>query len=102
MVILLQLRMNKTFIKSKPEGDFKEVSALLNDWEIELRNLAARKLPIQFDMYPRPNIPEKIQVFLSQHGYHDHILENDRWQHFLISVPNSQTTAKTSECGSDV
>ena len=88
--------MNKSFIKAKPAGDFKEISALLTDWEIELRTLAARKLPIQFDMYPKPNIPEDIQTLLSQQGYHDHILENDRWQHFLVSVPNSQTTGQNA------
>ena len=82
--------MNKSFIKAKPAGDFNEVSALLNDWEIELRNLATHKLPIQFDMYPKPNIPEDIQTLLSQQGYHDHVLENDRWQHFLVSIPNPQ------------
>ena len=88
--------MNKSFIKAKPAGDFNEVSALLKDWEIELRALAARKLPIQFDMYPKPNIPEDIQTLLIQQGYHDHVLENDRWQHFLVSAPNPQTTGQNA------
>jgi len=38
-------------------------------------------------MYPRPNIPPEIHDRLKQQGYKDLILENDRWQHFLI--PNS-------------
>jgi len=79
--------MNKSFIKKRPAGDFKEVSALLEGWETEMRDLAARQMPIHFDMYPKRKLPEEIQSILSRHGYHDQIIENDRWQHFLVPVP---------------
>ena len=39
-------------------------------------------------MYPRPNIPQEIQTRLEQQGYCDLILENDRWQHFLVPHSN--------------
>lgn len=79
--------MKTTFVKSGPDGDFAEISPLMKRWEIELRVLVSQKRTILFDMYPMENIPEEITKVLSQQGYHDHVLENDRWQHFL--VPNS-------------
>ena len=81
--------MNLTLVKSIPEGDYSEVSALFIGWKTEMRLLAVRKLPIRFDMYPKTEIPEELQTILNQHGYHDYVLENDRWQHFLVSISDS-------------
>ncbi len=36
-----------------------------------------------------PQVPEKITTLLRQQGYQDLILENDRWQHFLVPDTNS-------------
>jgi hypothetical protein len=83
--------MNTSFVKSKPEGDFAEVSLLIKGWIIEFRVLINQKRAIRFDMYPLQNIPEEITKALSQQGYHDQILENDRWQHFLIPSSNSDS-----------
>jgi hypothetical protein len=38
-------------------------------------------------MYPLPGIPFEIKDRLDQQGYQDLVLDNDRWQHFL--VPNA-------------
>ena len=79
--------MNSTLIKSVPHGDFAEVSPLVDNWEIKFQTLADQKNLIKFDMYPKQNIPPEIMSILTKKGYQDYILENDRWQHFL--VPNS-------------
>ena len=79
--------MNTTLVKSAPQGDFVEVSVLMKDWETKFQMLVSQKRPIKYDMYPMPNIPQEFKNRLSQQGYRDLILENDRWQHFL--VPNS-------------
>ena len=79
--------MDTSLVKTVPQGDFAEVSVLMQGWEIKFQLLVSQKRPIKYDMYPRPNIPPEIHDHLKQQGYKDLILENDRWQHFLI--PNS-------------
>jgi hypothetical protein len=79
--------MNRSLVKSVPEGDFTEVSVLMNDWQTKFQMLVSQKQPIKYDMYPLPNIPQEIQNDLDQQGYFDLIVESDQWQHFL--VPNS-------------
>jgi hypothetical protein len=70
-----------------PQGDFVEVTPLRDGWEIKFRMLAGQKQPIKFDMYPKRNIPPELDILLTQEGYHDLVLENDRWQHFLMPKP---------------
>ena len=79
--------MNKSFVKSVPQGDFAEISAVIRGWETQRQALVSQKLPIKYDIYPFEKIPPQILNSLKQQGYHALILENDRWQHFLI--PNS-------------
>ena len=79
--------MNTSLVKSVPQGDFVEVSVLVQDWEIKFQMLVSEKRPIKYDMYPMPNIPQEFKNRLTQQGYCDLILESDQWQHFL--VPNS-------------
>ena len=79
--------MNTSLVKSVPQGDFVEVSALMKDWETKFQMLVSQKRPIKYDMYPMPNISQEFESSLNQQGYHDLILESDQWQHFL--VPNS-------------
>jgi hypothetical protein len=79
--------MNTSLVKSVPQGDFVEVSVLVQDWEIKFQMLVSEKRPIKYDMYPMPNIPDEFKNRLTQQGYCDLILESDQWQHFL--VPNS-------------
>jgi len=79
--------MNTSLVKSVPQGDFVEVSVLVQDWETKFQMLVSQKRPIKYDMYPMPNIPDEFKNRLTQQGYRDLILESDQWQHFL--VPNS-------------
>jgi len=81
--------MNSSLVKSVPQGDFAEISALVKNWEVKLQELANQKKPIKFDVYPMPQVPEKITNLLRQQGYQDLILENDRWQHFLVPDTNA-------------
>jgi hypothetical protein len=80
--------MNTSLVKTAPQGDFAEISVLMQGWEIKFQMLVSQKQPVKFDMYPRPDIPPEINERLNQQGYNDLVLENDRWQHFL--VPNSK------------
>ena len=80
--------MNTSLVKSAPQGDFVEVSVLMRDWETKFQALVNEKRPIKYDMYPMPGIPPEFRNRLSQQGYQDLILENDRWQHFLIPKSN--------------
>ena len=79
--------MNTSLVKSVPQGDFVEISVLMRGWETKFLTLVSQKQPIKYDMYPLPNIPQEFKNRLDQQGYNDLVLENDRWQHFL--VPNS-------------
>jgi len=74
-------------VKSVPQGDFVEISALMDSWKIKFQTLVTQNQPIKFDMFPTRDIPIEIRNMLSQKAYHDFILANDHWQHFL--VPNS-------------
>ena len=78
-----------------PQGDFVEISAFVNSWEMKLRMLVSQKRPIKFDMYPKLAIPSEIKNLLSQTSYQDLILENDRWQHFFVP-PSKETGADRS------
>ena len=80
--------MNTSLVKSAPQGDFVEVSVLMKDWETKFQALVSQKRPIKYDMYPMPGIPPEFRNRLSQQGYQDLILENDRWQHFLVPGSN--------------
>ncbi len=80
--------MNTSPVKSVPQGNFVEVSALMQGWETRFLWLVGQRRPILYDMYPMPGIPEEFQARLQQQGYQDLILERDRWQHFLIPKSN--------------
>ena len=80
--------MNTSLVKTAPQGDFAEISVLMQGWEIKFQMLVSQKQPVKFDMYPRPYIPPEINERLNQQGYNDLILENDRWQHFLVPTSN--------------
>ena len=79
--------MNTSLVKSAPQGDFVEISVLMRNWQIKFQASVSQKRPIKYDMYPMPDIPPEFKNRLNQQGYQDLILENDRWQHYL--VPNS-------------
>ena len=76
--------MNTSLVKSAPQGDFTEISVMMKGWEAAVQTLVSQNRPIKYDMYPRPEIPREIQNRLREHGYHDLIVESDRWQHFLV------------------
>ena len=80
--------MNTSLVKSVPNGVFVEVSVLMRDWKNKFETLVSQKRPIRYDMYPLPGIPGEIRSDLDKNGYQDLILENDRWQHFLIPKSN--------------
>jgi hypothetical protein len=80
--------MDTSLIKSVPQGDFVEISFLMHGWELKFTTLVSEKQPIKYDMYPSAGIPAEIQSRLKQQGYRDLVLENDRWQHFLVPNPN--------------
>lgn len=83
--------MIKSLVKSEPQGDFAEISALMIGWEARFQTLVSQKRRIRYDMYPLPDIPQEFQMRLSHQGYTDLILEYDRWQHFLVPGSNVQT-----------
>ena len=85
---LIPSAMNTSLVKKAPQGDFAEISVLMKGWEIKFQLLVSQKRPIKYDMYPHPNIPPDISARLNQQGYQDLILENDRWQHFLVPKSN--------------
>ena len=85
--------MNTSLVKTVPPGDFVEVSVLQRGWETEFHTLVSQHRPIKFDMYPQAGIPPEIQSRLRQQGYSALVLENDRWQHFLISNSKPAATA---------
>jgi hypothetical protein len=76
--------MNTSLVKAVPQGDFAEVSVLTKGWQSRLLLLVSEKRPIRYDLYPFPAMPEEVGMNLAENGYHDLILENDRWQHFLM------------------
>ena len=80
--------MNTSLVKYAPQGEFVEVSVLFKGWETKLETLVNQKRPIKYDMYPMLSIPQDFQNRLSQQGYKDFVLENDRWQHFLVPNQN--------------
>ena len=80
--------MNTSLVKSVPQGDFAEISVLMKGWEAQFQILVSQKRPIKYDMYPQPNIPQEFKHRLAQEGYRDLVMENDRWQHFLVPKPN--------------
>jgi hypothetical protein len=76
--------MKMSLVKSAPQGDFVEVSALHRGWETKFQLLVSQRRPIKYDMYPMPGIPPEFKNRLQAEGYQDLILESDRWQHFLL------------------
>ena len=76
--------MNTSLVKAVPQGDFADVSVLTKDWQTKLLLLVSEKRPIRYDLYPLPVMPQEVGMNLDENGYHDLILENDRWQHFLM------------------
>jgi hypothetical protein len=80
--------MNTSLVKSVPNGVFAEVSVLMSGWENVFEKLISQKQPIRYDMYPLPGLPAEIRNHLVENGYQDLILENDRWQHFLVPTSN--------------
>lgn len=80
--------MNTSLVKSIPQGNFEEVSVLMHDWQNKFEALLSEHRPIKIDVYPSPNALSSVSQRLDQHGYHDLVIENDRWQHFLLPDPN--------------
>ncbi len=80
--------MNAFLVKAAPQGNFTEVSILMNDWKSQFQTLVSQKRPIKCDIYPLPNVPDEIRHALDEEGYSDLIPANDRWQHFLIPDSN--------------
>ncbi len=80
--------MNTSLVKSAPNGVFAEISVLTTDWRNKFEQLVSQKQPIRYDMYPLLGIPGELRNDLDKYGYQDLILENDRWQHFLIPKTN--------------
>ena len=76
--------MNTFLVKAVPQGEFAEVSVLMKGWETKFQTLVSQNRLIKYDMYPQPNLPQEVQNRLEQQGYCDQIVENDRWQHFLL------------------
>ncbi len=76
--------MNTSLVKTVPQGDFAEVSALMQGWETRFQMLVSQKQRIKYDMYPVQGIPPEIHDRLDEQGYQDLILDKDRWQHFLV------------------
>ena len=87
--------MNSSLVKSVPQGEFVEISALVKSWEAKLQAMASQKKAIKFDAYPIAKIPLGIINVLKQQGYQDLILENDRWQHFLVPHSTENTSDRT-------
>ena len=80
--------MNTSLVKSVPQGDFAEVSVLMSDWQKKFEALLSQNRPIKLDVYPLPNVMPSVSHSLDQHGYRDLVIENDRWQHFLLPDSN--------------
>ena len=80
--------MNTSLVKSKPQGDFVPISFLMKGWQAKFETLVSENRAIQYDMYPQPELPLELQSRLQQSGYCDLVVENDRWQHFLVPNPN--------------
>ncbi len=76
--------MNTSFVKSVPQGNFEEVSVLMRDWQMKFEALLSAGRPIKIDVYPSPNALSSVSQRLDQRGYRDLVIENDRWQHFLL------------------
>ena len=60
----------------------------MKDWEATLEALASQRRPIRYDHYPLREVSGQIRERLKQLGYVELVLENDRWQHFLIPDGN--------------
>jgi hypothetical protein len=84
--------MNTSLVKSAPQGDFVEVSALFQGWETKFQMLVSQKRSIKYDMYPMPGIPPEFKNRLQAEGYQDLVLESDRWQHFLVPDSTGDAT----------
>lgn len=80
--------MNTSLVKLAPRGDFAEVSVLMKGWETKFQSLVNEKRSIKYDMYPLASIPGEFKNRLDQYGYQDLVLENDRWQHYLVPKTN--------------
>ena len=80
--------MNTSLVKTAPQGEFAEVSVLMNGWQNKFEALVSQKRPIKYDMYPLFGIPPEMRVRLAQQGYRDLVLEKDQWQHFLVPGSN--------------
>jgi hypothetical protein len=81
--------MKTSLVKAAPQGDFTEVSVLMNGWRSRFETLVSQKRPIKCDIYPLPEVPNEIWHALDQEGYVDMILVSDQWQHFLVPGSNS-------------
>jgi hypothetical protein len=71
----------------------------MTGWEAAFQTFVSQNRAILFDHYPLPGFPEDIKTALARHGYHDHILENDRWQHFLVPNPKIEARMEASFTG---
>jgi len=81
--------MNTCLVKLVPKGDFAEVSALTHGWQTKLQLLLQQKQPIRYDFYPLSSFPQEVKDDLELLGYHDLVLEQDQWKHFLVPHSNS-------------
>jgi hypothetical protein len=80
--------MNTSIVKSVPQGEFVEISVLMNGWENKFKVLVSQKRRIKYDFYPLPTVPREVTTHLDQQGYSDLVLESDQWQHFLVPGSN--------------
>jgi hypothetical protein len=76
--------MQTSFVKTVPQGDFVEISVLMNDWQDRLQSLLTGRHPIKMDIYPFPEELIEFHKQLDQHSYRDLAPKHDPWQQFLI------------------
>ena len=87
--------MNTSLVKAVPVGAFADVSVLRNGWQDNLALLVSQKKRIRYDMYPLSGMPPELTNHLERQGYSDLVLENDRWQHFLVPQPNEPVLSES-------
>lgn len=75
-------------VNSVPNGEFAEVSVLMNGWQNRFQFLVGQHRPIKFDFYPMPDLPSEIHESLDERGYRDVVFKKDQWQHFFIPEQN--------------
>jgi hypothetical protein len=80
--------MNLQIINTTPPGDFEEVSIHMQKWEDAFLNFVRQRKRIKYWLSTMPTIPENVQKELNEKRYRDLVLEQDKWQHFLVPLSN--------------